>query len=106
MGFQSRIRTIKSDICSGILTVTAWMSEQQAEEAEVRARLSGKLLELRLMEFVPAGILLYVRFASPELLAVMYDGCTGRLVMSGFLVLYLGVAALSEYILRKTFSNW
>ncbi|MBR6322109.1 MAG: type II secretion system F family protein [Lachnospiraceae bacterium] len=89
-----------------IRTVTMWMSEQQAEAAEIRSRLSGKLLELRLMEIVPVVILLYVRFASPELLSVMYARTAGRLVMSGFLALYLGVVFLSEHILKKTFCDY
>lgn len=89
-----------------VRTITMWMSEQQAEAAEIRARLSGKLLELRLMELVPAGILLYVRLASPELLSVMYGRLAGRLVMSGFLVLYLGVVFLSEHLLKKTFGDY
>ena len=52
------------------------------------------------MDGIPLFILVYVRFASPELLRVMYETLAGRLVMTLCLIVYLFAVFLAERILR------
>jgi len=84
-----------------ISSVARDLSAQEQVASEVRSRLSARILEQRIMDLVPAIILLYIRMASPSLLLPMYSGLSGRAVMSGCLMVYLAAVVLSERILRN-----
>ena len=83
-----------------ILLVTGEMKEEARIREEIRVKLSSKYLEQRIMDVMPAAILLYVRLTSPEFLQVLYEGFRGRLIMSGCLLAYLAAFFWSERILR------
>ncbi len=78
------------------------LSAKEAVASEIRAKLSAKIMEQRIMDLVPAAILLYIRIGSPVLLRPMYSGLFGRSVMSGCLLLYFAAVLLSERILGKS----
>ena len=80
--------------------VTGQLTEQFRAEEQIRTMLSARKLELRIMDGIPLFILVYVRFASPELLRVMYETLAGRLVMTLCLIVYLFAVFLAERILR------
>ncbi len=83
-----------------VQTAVNRMSEQETVFREIRARLSGRIFEQRIMDLMPAAILLYVRVTSPELLIPMYTSPAGRAVMSVCLILYFAAVWLSERILK------
>ena len=78
------------------------LSLQESVRAEIRTKLSAKILEQRIMDLMPAAILLYVRTASPGMLEGMYSGITGRVVMSICLGIYLAAVLIAERILKRS----
>lgn len=85
-----------------IIVDTAYhrMSAMESVRSEVLTKLSAKVLEQRIMDFTPLAILLYVRFFSPSLVAPLYQGLRGRMIMSIALLLYFFAFLWSEYILK------
>lgn len=69
-------------------------------EEQIRLSTAAKRFEQRIMNVMPLGILLYVRIASPDLVAPLYGTLAGRLVMVGALLAYVVAIALGERILK------
>ena len=68
-------------------------------EREINTVLSGRKLEGRIMNVMPAAILAYLSISSGDFLEVLYGNSFGVLVMSGALVMYALAMKLSEHIL-------
>lgn len=84
---------------SGNLKRTAeQIGEKIRTEQEIQTLIASRKLELRIMNWVPVGILLYLNFSAPELLGVMYEGAMGRCVMTACLAVYLGACAMGRRI--------
>ena len=79
--------------------VSESLTEAFAVEEEIRTMIASKRMEQRIMDVMPAAILLYVKTASPELLASMYETLSGRLIMTGCLLVYVLAYYWSEKIM-------
>ena len=86
-----------------VSSVSALLSEQFLTEDQIRTVIAQRKLELRIMDLIPIGILLYIRFASPDLLALMYETMAGRLVMTASLAVYIFAVYIAERIIRIRF---
>lgn len=64
-------------------------------EEQIETMLAGKKFEQKIMNLMPAGILLYLSFTSPKLLEVMYETATGRIIMTVCLAIYIAAYLLS-----------
>ena len=67
---------------------------------QIETMLAGKRFEQKIMNLMPAGILIYMSITSPQLLAVLYETGTGKLIMTVCLSIYIGAYLLSEKITR------
>ncbi len=68
-------------------------------EAEIQVLLSGKENEFRIMVFIPAIVLLYMRIFSTGFLDVLYLGWLGPVFMSGCLLVYAGAIFIGKKVL-------
>lgn len=64
---------------------------------EIEAAIAAKKYEQTIMNVIPAGIILYMNLTFPGFLDVLYTGVTGRIIMTGCLMVY----AASWYMGRK-----
>lgn len=67
-------------------------------EREIAVVISGKKMEQRVMNFVPAFILVYLNLTSEEFLEPLYGNFFGVCVMSGAFMIYLGAMLLAKKI--------
>lgn len=67
----------------------ASIEERIDVKKEIDAGLASRKLEQRIMSVVPVGIILYLQFASPEFLGVLYGNTAGICVMTICLTVYL-----------------
>lgn len=82
-----------------VAAVTSLLSEQFAAEEQIRTMTAAKRYEQKIMNVMPAGILLYIKMSSPDLLTVMYSTWTGRLVMTACLAMYAAAYCWAEKII-------
>ena len=68
---------------------------------EVQMRVSGKKMELTIMQLMPFAILFYVNVGSPGYFDSLYHNLTGIIIMTGCLTVYLGAYLLGRYILKS-----
>lgn len=66
---------------------------------EIDTFLSAKKLEQKIMNAMPMGILLYVRFSSPDFLEGLYKNLVGVIVMTLCLGVYAGAYMLAQKIM-------
>ena len=66
--------------------------------SEIEAAVSAKKFEQRIMSAMPFGILLYMQFASPGFLDVLYGNPAGVIVMTGCLSVYWFAYVLGKRI--------
>lgn len=71
------------------------IAQKSQAEAEVEVMIASRRLELRIMNLIPLGILLFVQITSPDFLNLLYEGIAGRCIMSIFLLLYGAAYLLS-----------
>lgn len=71
-----------------VASVTAVLQNEFSVEEQIETMISAKKFEQKIMDVMPLGILLYVRLSAPELVAGLYEGLLGRLIMTGCLVVY------------------
>lgn len=76
------------------------MEEKNRVREEIRTLMASKRLEQRIMCLMPAGILIYVGLASPSLLSPLYQGPTGRVVMTVCLAVYILAVWWGEKIME------
>lgn len=69
-------------------------------QQQIETMLAGKKFEQKIMNLMPAGILLYMSITSPQLLEVMYKTVTGKLIMTICLAIYIVAYLLSERVTR------
>lgn len=68
---------------------------------EIRTLLSGKRMELNIMEVMPFGILLYISLGNPGYFDGLYHNLFGVAVMTGCLAVYLAAYLIGELVMRK-----
>ncbi|MDO4620622.1 MAG: type II secretion system F family protein [Lachnospiraceae bacterium] len=69
-------------------------------EREIEMLLSAKRMEQAIMSVMPAGIILYMRVASPGFLDVLYGSAAGTLIMSVCLAVYAGAVRWGMKIVK------
>lgn len=65
------------------------MKQKQETEKDILAEIASRRMEQNVMSLVPLGILLYLRWTSPEYMLVFYTTAAGKIMMTGCLFLYL-----------------
>ncbi len=89
---------------AGILKKTGQMLGDKIETArEIDAVLAAKKSEQQVMSLMPAGIIVYLKLASPGFLSSMYGNPAGAALMTGCLLLYAAAWALGKHIVRIDF---
>ena len=76
------------------------LTEAFQVEEQIRTATASKRFEERIMSVMPLGILLYIRFGSPDLLTPLYTTLFGRVFMAVCLAFYGAAICLSGRILR------
>lgn len=64
------------------------IGEKIDAEREIQTMLAAKRLEFQVMCVIPLGMVLYMRFAFPEFLSVLYGSLQGTIMMSVCLFVY------------------
>ena len=81
-----------------IQKVTRMLSDKIDVKKEIQATLAAKKYEQTIMSLMPAGIILYLRLASPGFLDILYGNALGVGAMSVCLVVYGGAWLLGRKI--------
>ena len=66
---------------------------------EIRAETASRRFEQNIMSLIPFGILLYVQISFPEFLDILYGSVTGKVFMTGCLLVYLAAWVIGKKIL-------
>lgn len=82
-------------------TAATLRTKQQVRE-EIQTLMTAKKMESRVMNLMPAGILLYMNLTSPSFLTPLYGTLAGRATMTFCLILYAGAIILAEKIMDVT----
>ena len=83
------------DIVEIIKHTTVTIGDKAEVAREISVLISDKQMEQLIMDVVPIAIIIYLRFTSPELLMGLYQGITGRLIMTGCLVVYVAAVGIA-----------
>ena len=67
---------------------------------EILTMTAGKQFEQKIMNLIPALIVVYIDRTSPGFFDPLYHGLTGRLIMTGCLAVYAASILLADRILR------
>ncbi len=86
------------DVVQIIRNTTETIGQKAEVVREISILISGKQMEQAIMDVVPIGIILYLRIGSPELLMPLYEGITGRCIMSVCLLVYILAVGISLHI--------
>ena len=78
------------DLVSIIDSTSRTISEKLRVREEIVTVTTARQLEQTIMSFIPAAIILYLRFAFVGFLDVLYEGVFGRMVMTICLLIYGG----------------
>ena len=65
------------------------ISRKIETEREIKVIINSKKYEQMIMNIIPIGIIVYVRLTSPNMMSIMYNSITGRIVMSVCLMIYV-----------------
>lgn len=85
-----------------IMQNTAKSIREQVEvRSEIATVLSGRRMEMTIMQLVPFGILGYISLTSPGYFDTLYGNMKGILTMTICLVVYLAAYVLGEKIMQK-----
>lgn len=79
-----------------IKNTTDTISEKIDVKREISTIISSKQLEQTIMNYVPIGIILYMRLTTPEMFEKMYGNMFGIIFMSICLILYLLAGIIAE----------
>ncbi len=96
--FQIAKRT-GGDLIAITRTTADRISEKIEVRREIETMIAGKGMEVKVMNVIPLGIILYFWICSPTFLDCLYQG-EGRIFMTGLLVMYLLAYNWSERISR------
>lgn len=84
-----------------IISKTIFIMKQKAEiEQEIITMLNGKIYEQKIMNFVPLGIILYLKITSKDSMNALYHNTAGAMIMTGCLFIYVGAYFLSKKIMN------
>lgn len=72
------------------------IGEKMEVEREIQVMLTSKKLEFKIMCVIPFVIILYMRSAFPEFMAVLYENLAGTLFMTICLMVYLTAYQLGK----------
>ena len=73
-----------------IIRDTASTIRQKTEvEQEIQTIISGKKMEVKVMQIMPFAMIGYLRITSPEFLVSLYDNMAGMIVMLICLLIYM-----------------
>lgn len=76
------------------------LGKKIAAAKQIEVSIAAKRTEQLIMSFVPGGMILYMEFTSPGMLAVLYGNLAGAAIMTGCLALYLCSFLLGRKIVR------
>ena len=76
------------------------MKEKEETKRDIEVMLSGKKYEQKIMNVIPIGIVLYLRFSSGGFLDVLYHNGLGIAIMTICLLIYILSYAISERIIN------
>ena len=93
-------KRIGGDMTKIIKRASANISEKIDVKREIETSMSARKLELRVMEAVPFGILLYLQTGSSGFISILYRDMTGRLLMTAALTVYLAGVYMAEKIIN------
>lgn len=74
------------------------ISQKAEVEREIEVLLAAKRMEMKIMDLVPFGILLYVGLTSPEFLDPLYGNWLGAGIMTISLLVYGCAIKIAEKI--------
>jgi tight adherence protein B len=87
-----------------LITVMKQTAQNISDKIEIKREIdtliSGKKLEAKFMCMIPIFMILYLRIFSPGFIDPLYEGFTGRLLMTAALIIYAG----SAFWIRKVIS--
>ena len=86
------MREIIKNVCENI-------SLREEIKEEIKVSMNAKRLEQKVMMGIPIFIMLYVTFASPGFMDVMYETLLGNIIMTGCLVAYVASYLWGEKII-------
>lgn len=81
-----------------IKNVTDDIVLKESVKEEIRVTINGKKLEQRIMTVIPLFLVVYMSFASPGFLDVMYQTWMGRMVMTICMICYVAAFVWSEKV--------
>ncbi len=88
------------DLVSIIESTSRTISEKLRVREEIVTVTTAKQLEQTIMSFIPAAIILYLRFAFVGFLDVLYEGIFGRVVMTLCLGIYAAAILWGRRMVR------
>lgn len=97
--FESAKR-IGGDMTKIIKRAASNISEKIDVKREIETSMSARRLELRVMEAVPFGILLYLQTGSSDFISILYHNLTGQILMTAALVIYIAGVLTAERIIN------
>lgn len=68
--------------------------------AEIETMVTAKKYEGLIMNIMPPGIIVYLRFTSPGYIAVLYNNPAGIMVMTVILIIYISGICLAQHIMN------
>ncbi|MCQ2539062.1 MAG: type II secretion system F family protein [Acetatifactor sp.] len=81
---------------------TAELIARKAEmRREMDAMLSGKKMELLIMEGMPLAMISYIGITSPGYFDMLYHNVQGVCIMTGCLIVYMAAIGFGELIMKK-----
>ena len=86
------------DLMSIIRNTASVIRDKNEVAEDIRTIISGRRMEQMVMNFVPFGIIVYLRLASPEFIEPLYGNAAGVAVMTGCLAVYALAIALGRKI--------
>jgi len=69
-------------------------------EQEIQTVISGKKMEVKVMQIMPFAMIAYLRLTSPSFIAFLYGNLIGIVVMSVCLLIYAGALLLAKRIVE------
>jgi len=94
----SVVKRTGGQIGEAIAGVISVLQDGFAIEEQIETMVSAAKFEQKVMDIMPLGILLYVRLSAPDLVAGLYEGIAGRLIMTACLAVYIGAYLWAEKI--------
>lgn len=91
-------RETGGDIISAVNKGASVIGEKITIEGEIRTMVSQKKLEGRIIAVMPALVIIFLRLMSPSYLSVMYETWSGRMMMTGSLVVIFAAFVIIERI--------